>query len=266
MRAFIGIIIFLFSQGTLAKPTRVISLSPAMTELIYALHFENLLVGVSDFSDYPQETKSLPSVGPYTKPNFEKIIELKPDLVFVPLEGPEDVKHRLDQLHFRYAVISMRKLKEIGEAAESISRLLEAPKEGQSFKTGWNTKLAELFSHKIEKPRSIFVEIQKDPLIAAGSNTFLDEIVKGCGGTNVVKEKDYPRLSLEFIASRPIDLVLLADYFRNSEERDATIKWWVNKLHAPKNIIPLDSDITARPGPRLLKGIKIICDLLAVQK
>jgi ABC-type hemin transport system substrate-binding protein len=275
MKLFI-IALLLFAAPSFSgaeQPKRVISLSPALTELIFALHFGNLLVGVSDFSDYPPEAKKIASVGAYTQPNFEKLVALKPDLIFLPLEGPEDVKHHLDQLHLHYDVISMRKLKEIGEAAEKISDVLENPQVGKDFKTKWDKSLKDLFAQKPPHSKSVFIEVQKDPLIAAGSETFLDEIANGCGATNIVKEKGYPRLSLEFTASQKIDLVLLADYFANEKEKTAVTTWWasrkselrldrLNQKYSPKNIVALDSDTTARPGPRLLKGIKSICEII----
>ena len=143
---------------------------------------------------------------------------------------------------------------------------MEQPKIGRDFKANWDKNLAKLFSQKSKKPRFVFIEIQKDPLIAAGSETFLDEIVSGCGGVNIVKVKGYPHLSLEFTASRDIDLILLADYFQNIKEKEKAIKWWVTQKHPPKNVKALDSDTTSRPGPRLLKGIKTICDLIKAQK
>src|SRR4051812_49211910 len=79
-------------RPVLAPANKVISLSPALTEMIYALGLGEKIAGVSEFSDYPAEARQKPSVGPYTKPIIEKIIALKPDLILLPIEGSEDVR------------------------------------------------------------------------------------------------------------------------------------------------------------------------------
>jgi iron complex transport system substrate-binding protein len=254
--------LLLVGQTLYGKPLRIISLSPALTEIIFALGFGDTLVGVSDFSDFPPAAKKIISVGAYSQPNIEKIIALKPDLVFIPLEGPDDVKKRLEQFKLSYSVISMRKLHEIGLAAEKISENLESPQVGINFKRKWDQQIAKAFRGNHHGSKVVFIEVQKDPLIAAGKETFLDEIVSGCGGNNLVIEKNYPKLSLEITVSKSIDVVLLADYFSSPLEKEAAIKWWKERPHPPKKIAALDVDTTARPGPRLLEGINSICKIL----
>lgn len=257
-----ALLLFSLVPSAHAKPTRVIALSPALTELIFALGVGDSLVGVSDFSDFPLAAKKIESVGAYTQPNIETIIALKPDLIFLPQEGPEDVRLRLDQLKIKYSIISMRKLREIGLAAEKIAEDLEVPQAGINFKRKWDEQISKIFIANHNQSKLVFIEVQKDPLIAAGKETFLNEIVSGCGGDNLIREKNYPKISLEITATKNLDVVLLADYFATQKEKNSAVKWWGERSYPPKKIEALDPDITARPGPRLIDGIKAICRIL----
>src|SRR5438445_618104 len=73
-----------------APPKRIISLVPSVTEILYALHAEHLLVGVTDFCDFPPEAKRQPKVGGMVAPSLEAIIALKPDLVIATTEGTRE--------------------------------------------------------------------------------------------------------------------------------------------------------------------------------
>ncbi len=255
------LLVFLFvcSLASADSQSRVIAMSPALTEMVFALKLNSHLVGVSDFSNYPDLARELPSVGPYTQPNMEKILHLHPDLVLINQEGPEDVRMALNRLHIKYDIISMRMLKEIGEAAVKVAADLGEPDRGQNFKKTWDDNLRQAFSEASQKRQKVFIEIQKNPLIAVGSNTFLDEIVKGCGGQNLVTDSGYPKISLERVIKWHPDFVFLADYFPTEKEREDALLWWKPRA---KDVIALDENTTSRPGPRLLAGIKSLCGFL----
>jgi iron complex transport system substrate-binding protein len=248
----------------------VISLSPAVTELLYDMGLQNKIIGVSDFSDYPAEAKSLPNVGPYTHANLEAIVALKPDLVIVPQEGPEDIRVQMDRLPLAYAVVNMRKIDEIGKTAAQLGSWLGEEKKGKDYEANWRDKVTRLFNRRatLIKKGSLhaLIEIQNEPLIVAGADTFLDQIVTRCGAQNVVREKDYPKISLETLVKKQIDLIFLADYFAKDSEKESVKKRW-KKFPATEDskIFVLDPDTTSRPGPRLLTGIQKICEIIAEQ-
>src|SRR4030042_3063892 len=80
------------------KPKRIISLAPNITELIYTLNAENILVGRTDYCDYPEECKMKSSVGSIMSPNIEKIIELKPDLIMASTHFQKETLAILEKL------------------------------------------------------------------------------------------------------------------------------------------------------------------------
>ena len=248
----------------------IVSLSPAVTELLYDIGLQSKIIGVSDFSDFPKEAKALPHVGPYTNASLEAIVALQPDLVIVPQEGPEDIRIQMDRLPLAYAVVSMRKIDEVGKTAAQLGSWLSEEKKGKDYEDHWDDQVTRLFNHRNSlikrKSLNVLVEIQNEPLIVAGANTFLDEIVSRCGAKNVVHEKNYPKISLETLVKKQIDLIFLADHFTTEGEKDRVKNRW-KKLPSTEDskTFVLDPDTTTRPGPRLLTGIEKICDLIAEQ-
>src|SRR2546427_8298399 len=82
-----------------APPARIVSLVPSVTETLYALNAEDVLVGVTDFCDFPPEARRKPRVGGMVAPSLEAIVALRPDLVIATREGTyEDAVTQLTRL------------------------------------------------------------------------------------------------------------------------------------------------------------------------
>jgi iron complex transport system substrate-binding protein len=260
---------FIVSSPLLAvevkNTSRVISLSPAITEIIFALGLEKKIVGVSEFSDFPSAAEKIPRVGPYSKPDLEKIYSMVPDLVFVAVEGPEDVLRHLEQMNISYQVLQMKTLSEIGDAAEIISTRLGDKEKGIEFKKKWDKDLKNIFPLRSEKRPSVLIEIQREPLIVAGNHTFLDEIVTKCGGSNIFHSlQGYPHVSTEAVITNKPKLILLADFFPDEKSHVRALNLWREiKILKNAKVEDLDPNTATRPGPRLLVGVRRICQILA---
>lgn len=247
-------------------PMRVISLSPAITEILYELKLEKFLIATSDHSDYPKAALKLPSVGAYSKPQMEKILSLKPDLVFIPAEGSEENKIKLDKLKIKSFTIDIHKLKDIGQAAADMAEALGESAKGLEFKKNWEARLLKIKTPQNTKG-SFILAVQTEPFMAAGKNTFLDEALGLCGGENYYsKEKGYFRPSNESLFSPSLRAVLLVEHFDSEASQNEALQIWkkrIKKTNSEKKIIPINPDLAARPGPRLIEGIKEICRAMA---
>lgn len=236
---------------------RVISLSPAITEIIYELKLEKTLVGTVEFSDFPEEAKKIPRVGSYAKPSIEKILSFKPDVVFIPKEGVDQISYRMKQLKINYEVFEINKLSQVGLVAKKIAQILKNKEAGEAFAKNWDKKI-EFYSksHTQKKAKSLIV-LQTDPLIVAANNTFLNEMIELCGGINVYINLDgYPRIQQESFMSKKYGKVFLVEHFSEESAKGAALKRWA-KTGAQIYLIPPDE--ATRPGPRLLIGIEKIC-------
>ena len=243
---------------------RIVTLSPALTEIAYALSLDKNIVGVSALSNYPPEASSKPSVGPYTKPLFEKIIALKPTLVLVNPEGPAEVLKRLSELKISYLVVPMQKLADIPTAMATIGAKTGKASEGASQALKWREKMSEIrrrFKRAAKSPL-VIIEVQQEPLIVAGKNTFLSEIVELCGAKNIFDEfEGYPHISTETLLKQKTALaIVVVDHFEQSSQRDEVINYWKSWPSFEKTkLYFFEPDLTSRPGPRLILGIEMIC-------
>ena len=107
----------------------IVSLAPSITEIIYALGVEDLLVGVTQYSDYPAAASSLPKVGSYVHLDLERIIALKPDLCIATRDGnPLTTIERLEIMKIPVYAVDPRNLETIIQTILELGRLLKAEK------------------------------------------------------------------------------------------------------------------------------------------
>ena len=122
-------------QLSVPDPTnlrRIVSLAPSITEVIFALGKEDLLAGVTQFSDYPPEAKDLPRVGSYVHLDLEKIVALKPDLCIGIKDGnPVAVVQKLERLGIPVYAIDPRDINGVLETITKLGHLLGAGKQAE---------------------------------------------------------------------------------------------------------------------------------------
>ncbi len=274
---FSNIGVSIAAQATNSQCDRIVTLTPAATELFWSLGFSEKLVGVSEHSDYPLEAKNKPNVGGYQKPNLEKILSLKPTLVVTPNEGAGQIQDQIKKLGLQTLTLSMRTFEEIPQEAEriikfcKISATEEAPP-NKNIKTPdapsvqtpsylistWRSKINAFNSMKPNKEHFTFlIEVQAQPLMVAGSNTFLDQLFSNCGGKNLAPQKDYKILTLEKAYTLSPDFV-----FRVGMPSDQNI--WVKHPNKKIKALTLDPDIYARPSPRLIDKLGGLCKELSL--
>ncbi len=237
----------------------MVSLSPALTELIYALNLQDLLVGVSECSDYPDAAKAKPTVGPFTKPHMEKLLSLGATLVVLPEEGTEETRRKLNQIQIPFLAVPTSKVTDIGDAALKIAEALDNKKSGEKFKSRWEKEISELRSKnkKASKISNVGILVQTEPPIVAGQNTFLDEALEICGAKNIFSQfRGYSRISKEVLFNKKVQYLVVAEHVQSTPSLQNDFKKF--RLN-PIKIFYTDPSLTTRPGPRLIQGIKEVC-------
>ena len=97
-----------------APPARIVSLVPSVTEILYALNAEDVLVGVTDFCDFPPEARRKPRVGGMVAPSLEAIVALRPDLVIATTEGtPEEAVTQLTRLKVPVYLVAAHRVADV---------------------------------------------------------------------------------------------------------------------------------------------------------
>lgn len=284
---FIGIVFFFFASWAISvqarmledqtgravdvpeSPQRVVALAPSITEIIYDLHREGRLKGVTTYSDYPDEAKGLPKVGSYVYPDLERIVSLKPDLCIGIKDGnPKETVLRLESLGIPVYAVNPRSLESIRATVLEIGELLQASQRARCVVAEMTARIAHV--RKVAKtadyqPR-VFFQIGVAPIVSAGSDTFIHELIEIAGGLNLAQAyTSYPRFSTEEVVVAAPDIMIITSMAREKAFDQVTAKWrqWPN-IPAVKNnrIFLVDSNLFDRPTPRLVVGLETLIQLI----
>jgi iron complex transport system substrate-binding protein len=236
---------------------KVVSLSPAMTEVIFALNAQEKLVGVTTYCTYPEQAQSITKIGDFSNPSLERIIGLKPDLVIVNTPEQQRLKRQLEQLNITIFESSPQSLQDIYDEIRAIGAKLNATHTAESIVTYMKESIIP--SGTIKK--RVYVELSPRPLITIGSTTFLDELLDMAGGENIFSDhaKPYPVVTQEAVIERDPQIIILL----HPEPFGTRVGW--NNVSAVKNgtiFTELNQDHLMRPGPRLVEGFRALTNAL----
>jgi len=239
-------------KDILSPEFRIVSLSPAMTEILFAIGAEKNLVGVTTFCDYPAEAKELYKVGDFSNPSMERIIGLKPDLVVVNIPEQKRIKNQLDQLRIKTFVSSPRTIEDIYREITAIAALVKKEKKADSLIAYMKKNLKPI---KIKERKRVYVELSSRPLVTIGASTFLNELIEMAGGYNIFQDltRDYPVVTQEQVIKRNPEIIIVL----HPDGIGERLGW--AEIPAVKNqriYSGLEQDCLMRPGPRLVQGLK----------
>ena len=239
-------------------PERIVSLSPSLTEMIYALGAGSKLVGRTDYCDYPAEAKMIGSVGSITQPDLEKILALKPDLIVVSMVTPETLK-KLDELKLPVAVLKdVKKLDDMGAQIEKIGRLLGRSDEAAALSDRWTKELRAIGDKlKATKPVKVYyaVSFGKDGDYAATGDTFIGDMLRLAGGENIAEAGQNWSFNQEGIVKGDPAVVILPagrqlkDQFVKAEGYNQV------KAVADGKVFEIEPAVVERQTPRLIEGL-----------
>ncbi|MGQ0695515.1 MAG: helical backbone metal receptor, partial [Nitrospiraceae bacterium] len=171
----------------LAKPpTRIVSLAPSVTEMVFAIGAGEQLVGVTEFCDFPPEASTKQKVG-YSNPNLESVMALQPDLVLAPKEFLKpDVITTLEQLKMPVFMMGATTIEDIFLHLHTLGRMLDRSGVANDVVMTLRRQLAEIKSRTQGLPpvRVLYVH-NSQPLITVGPGSFIDQLIEMAGGTNV---------------------------------------------------------------------------------
>ncbi|RCK73050.1 MAG: Vitamin B12 ABC transporter, B12-binding component BtuF [Ignavibacteriae bacterium] len=259
---------FLFEE----EPKRIISLAPSITEILFALDSGKSLVGVTDFCDYPPEAKLKPSVGGMINPNLEKIAELNPEVIIMTFQGNDKWDYyQLKGMGYKVFVLNPKMIDGIFLSINHLSRLTGAITRGSLINNELRKKYKEIVEQeKFCKRQKVGVVVNLEPLMFAGLDTFIDEMIiaLGCENPFSYSYMQYPIVSREDVVKKDPDvIVVLDDVVKNLEELYYKYpEWKTLKAYRNNKIVIVDADLLSRPGPRILQGFEILANILNKQK
>ncbi len=249
-----------------APATRIVTLAPFLTELVYAAGAGDKLAAVSSYSDFPPEAKLKPVIGDASAIDMERLVALKPELVIAWKSGghPADTE-RLRQYGIAVLVVEAASLDDIPRLLRSIGQVAGTPVTAEVAAKNYEQKLLTFRQrYASNKKHSVFFEIWHSPLITVSGKHFISEAMQVCQGKNIFAEVStlVPIVGLESIYAADPHVIISST---SARDQDAMEAWRTHpRLRAVKNknIIALDPDLIQRQTPRLLEGIQIMCHYL----
>ena len=253
-------------------PQRIVSLAPSISEIIFKLDQGDRLKGVTQYSNYPPQALDLPKVGSYVRLDLERIVALKPDLCLAIKDGnPKNIVDRLQSMQIPVYVVDPRDLATVIRTIEEIGSLVNAAEIANNVADNMRNRLErirDVVSKTTLRPR-VFIQIGISPIIAAGSHTFLHDLITMAGAINVAAGYNaYPRFSREQVLALSPDVIIVTSMARQAVFQEVKAQWsrWPDMPAArDQRIFVVDSDLFDRPSPRLLDGLEILVQLIHPQ-
>ncbi|ABW67864.1 ABC transporter substrate-binding protein [Desulfosudis oleivorans] len=251
------------------SPSRVVSLAPSITEIIFALERQDVLKGVTQYSDYPPEALQLPRVGSYVHLDLERIVALSPDLCIAIKDGnPKQVADRLTELGIPVYAVNPFDLNTVIQTVEEMGTLLNATKKAGQLADSMRARINRIDRLVASIPHrpAVFFQIGISPIVSAGTDTFINELITRAGGKNLAAgQTPYPRFSEEELVGLAPDVVIITSMTRDGEFDRAMAQWrkWDTLPAIKSNRIHLiDSNLVDRPTPRIVEGLETLARLI----
>jgi len=272
--AFVAIVLLtggLFKRTTDAKyegkiAERIVCLSPASTEICFAIGAGDKVVAVTSYCDYPAAAKELPVVGGFdgSTISIESILSFEPDLVYLTDGMHNFLIPQLESLDVDYILSTANSIDGIEEeivlAGMKTDHLKEADKVVKEM-----MNVVKSAVKKGENPVPVYWEVWNAPYMSAGPATFIGDVITTCGGKNIFDDctDAYPIVSEELIITREPEIILIPQSSGVTAEMVAKRAGWEN-IPAVKNgkIFIVDDNVYTRPGPRISDAIKELSNIV----
>lgn len=244
--------------------TRIISLVPHATELLFNIGAQDLIQATVAFADYPEEARALPRIGDYNSINTEAIIIYEPDLLIAFSSGPNTAQiDRLRQLGYPVFTSDPQSFADIDRTLRMLGELTgrkNGAKEAADAFTKGIAGLRNQYSGKA--PLSVFYQVWHDPIITLNGNTFISRVIELCGGVNVFAELPVlsPQVSLESVIDKNPDVIVTGP--SDSGEASYWQQWPQLRAIETDALIEINPDTLHRPTPSLLVGASALCEAM----
>ncbi|QDX93000.1 ABC transporter substrate-binding protein [Brevibacillus laterosporus] len=255
-------------------PERIVSVSPAETETLFALGLEQKITGVSDYDDYPASVKDKPKMGSIMAPNVESILAAKPDIVFSGISMKEETVKKFRELGVKIFKVEPKTYDDVIANIELYGKITdrqaEAKKVVDELKKTWDEIQAVV--KDINQKKKVYIEFA--PGWTVGKGEFLNQMIELAGGINVAADtQGWVQINEETIIKQNPDVILytlgVVDTKTNQSLEDIIRlrKGW-SGIEAVKNntVVGLDQNVISRPGPRLAEGLKTIAKAIYPDK
>jgi iron complex transport system substrate-binding protein len=261
-----------------AAPARIVSTSPSITEILYALGLGGRVAGVTTYCHFPPEAAQKPKIGDYLRPNLEVIVSLRPDLVISEASGvrraPINPALKLNVIEVDPGTIAglYESIRRIGAAAG-------VPQAAEALTVRIRSSLDEIRRRTAAAPRRKVVFVlgrapgRIEDIVVAGRGSYLNDVLEVAGGDNLFRDSlgAYPKVTVEELIARNPDVIIdmgeMAQTVGVTEtQKRAVVELWKRypSITAVREnrVYAVASDIFVVPGPRVVDAAREFARLL----
>lgn len=255
------------------KPQRIVSLSPNLTQVIYALGYLDQVVGVTIYDEYPPEVTDLDKVGGWINPNYEAILALKPDLVVLMKDQDISFGEKLRKLGLKtFIAKSNDSIKDILQAITDLGEILGESEKAKTLTLGIQSDLSKIEQQtKNTTKKTVLLVVGRNPgtledIYVIGRNNYIDELITLAGGENVVQNKrNALKITKEAIFSFNPDVIIEINH-QKSDREDQILGIWksLSSVDAIENnqVYVLSSKVLLHPSQRIVEGAQTLTNIL----
>ena len=238
------------------KGERIVSLVPSVTETIYLLGAEDQLVGVSDIDSSFGKVV----VGSMIKPDYEKLLSVKPTLVILTMPMQRKVKEELDKMGIRTMEVNPESIDQIFESIIRMGRITGRERRAEFVVDSLKRELERVLSGK-KYHYNTFVELWLDPIYTAGDSTFINDMISRIGLRNVFSDRaGYFQVQQEEVISRNPQLIIIS----HEKVKPPQVREFWEGVDAVRHgrVIYVSPDLFNRPGPGFVRALEELVNKL----
>jgi len=252
-------------------PTRIVSLAPSITEILFALDLGKQVVGVTSYCNYPIEATKIAQVSDTLHPNLEMIISLKPDLVLISTASQlEQFMAKLSEVGIPVFVIKSQSVEGVIKSIELVGQVTNHKEQAKNLTDSLKKRLETVKQETQGKtPPKVFFIVGTEPLITAGKPAFVTDLINLAGGKSISDDvtTEWPAYSIESVIARSPEIILSpgGHNFDASDIKSAKAALprglEVTPAVQSEQTYQIDGDLILRPGPRIIDGLEQMAKL-----
>lgn len=253
-----------------ALPQRIVSLSPSLTEILFAVGAGDRIVGATQYCDYPPEAEDIPRVGGGTMEslNQETIVSLGPDLVLCKGDSHEPLLRNLERLGIPALALGPETMAELYGHTRMLGQLTGNSQRAESMVKTMQQRVAAVSDRIPEGERpTVFYQVWDDPLMTAGPRSYIGELLRLAGARSLFEESEirYPKVSPEVVVAGNPDVIIAPATHATPVTVESILArpgWSQVRAVQEKRVYVIDRNHISRCGPRLVNALEEIVGVL----
>lgn len=250
-----------------AEPSKIVSMGPNITEMIFALGVSDKLIGRTTYCDYPAEAAEIEAVGTLYKPDIEKIINLKPDILIASTHFSSESEEQLKELGIKVIVLyEEHEMSGVYTMIDTLGIIVNKSVEAQKIINQMKEKI-EAVQEKVkdfERPSVYYVVgFGESGDYTAGGDTFVAQLLELAGGNNIAKDASGWNYTLESLIEADPDIIVVKQGMKEEFISSENYK----ELSAVKNnqVYEIDNNLLDRQGVRNAEGVEELAKIFHME-